>query len=111
MNDERCYSGAAGGKNSLSSSQACDGKINKWNQISNLKQRRFENKSAASVGYLYTMEGYNGRNYILLMERLDEFDKSWKSVSSMRTPRSLLAAVSFDDVIYAMTNVMKSVEK
>ena len=48
------------------------------------------------------MGGYDGENYLSSVERLDGLDQSWKSVSSMQTPRCWFASMSCNDVIYAI---------
>ena len=104
------------GETTIPPSEAYDAQLNKWNQISSLKQNRYGNQSVTSGGYLYTMGGYNTRNYLSSVERLDGLDQSWKSVAPMQTPRLCFASVSCDDVIYAIggsdgSKGLKSVEK
>ena len=117
FNDTLVVCGGHDGKNFLSSSEAYDTELNKWNKIFSLKQNRDGNEAAVSGGCLYTMGGYDGKNYLSSVERLNRLDQPWKSVSSMQTPRCWFAAVSCDDVIYAVGGmssgfkVLKSVEK
>ena len=105
--------GGHDGKNYLSSSEAYDAEQNKWNLISCLKQSRSGNQSATSSGCLYTMGGEMSNT----VERLNGLDQLWETVSSMQTPRNEFAAVSCNDVIYAIGGTscgldsLKSVEK
>ena len=116
FNDTLVVCGGYDDKNHLSLSEAYDTKLNKWNLIPSLKQSRYRNQLTSSGGCLYTMGGYDGKNCLSSVERLDGLDQSWKSVSSMQTPRSWFAAVSCDDVVYAIggtsdgLNTLKSVE-
>ena len=82
-----------------------------------MKQSRRGNQAAISGGCLYAIGGFNKRNTLHSVERLDGLDRFWKSVSSMQTPRCWFAAVTCDDAIYAIggqnsgSNILKSVEK
>ena len=123
MKKKRCEPGAAvfdgkvvvcGGRKSA---EAYDPELNKWEQLSSLKQKRNGNHLVASNGCLYAMGGYDGKTRLSSVERLNGLGQSWKSVSSMQTPRCWFAAVSFDDVIYVIGgrnhgfDALKSVEK
>ena len=119
FNDVLVVCGGRGGENLTSSteSEMYDFEQNQWKQAFSLKQKRFGNQSAAAGGNLYTIGGCDSGETFSSVERLSGLNQTWKFVSPMQTPRRWFAAVSCDDVIYAIGGLnnegeaTKSVEK
>ena len=100
--------GGYNGSKHLSSAEAYNVTLNQWINVKPLNQGRTGIQSVTSGGCLYTLGGWENKNSFS-MERLDGLDQSWKSVSSMQTERSSFAAVSCDDVIYAIGGCSSSI--
>ena len=75
--------------------------INKWKNISCLKQPRYSHSLVSCHIGVFALGGYSGR-VLSTVERLCHVDGKWELVSSMQTPRYAFAAVFCDDYIYAI---------
>ena len=76
-----------------------------WKISSEMKYNRENNALVACKGYLFTLGGkggFLGLETLSSMERLERLHDKWRKVQPMQTPRHSLAAVSYNDMIYAI---------
>ncbi|XP_078492622.1 kelch-like protein 12 [Ciona intestinalis] len=115
MNVKRCMFGAAvingvifvfgGGDEScrmVSSGESYIVLLNKWIQLKPMKIARWGHCLVAHNGHLYSLGGYDEKQYICSVERYDPSSDEWKDVASMQTPRGRFTAVVLNNAIYAI---------
>ncbi|XP_078490668.1 kelch-like protein 12 isoform X2 [Ciona intestinalis] len=106
--DKDCYA--------ISSGESYIVPLNKWIQLKPMKIARWGHCLVAHNGYLYSLGGQDGTQYISSVERYDPSLDEWKDVASMQTPRRWFAVVVLNNVIYAIgghdgKQALTSVEK
>ena len=95
--------GNDGVNNYLSSAEVCDLTLEKWSQISSMKQPRSANALVSCQGRLYALGGSNDSvKSSSSVECLKDLQCSWEESPPMLKPRTHLAAVSCNDMIYAI---------
>ncbi|CAK8684650.1 unnamed protein product [Clavelina lepadiformis] len=104
----------------LSSGEYYTSAVNKWSDISPMKQPRSGNAVVSCRGYIYSLGGYGSNKHLTSVERFHPGNDVWDDVPSMKVPRRWFAAVALNDThIYAIggkagnedATVQKSVER
>ncbi|XP_078492598.1 kelch-like protein 12 isoform X2 [Ciona intestinalis] len=110
------FGGGDESRTKVSSGESYVVPLNKWIQLKPMKISRYGHCLVAHNGHLYSLGGFDGKQFICSVERYDPSSDEWKDVASMKTPRSLFTAVVLNNVIYAIgghdgKQTLKSVEK
>ena len=101
-----CLLPVAGGNNkshNLASVECYEMPLNKWMQISPMKQSRSGNALVSCQGFLYALGGFNDSSECLSsMERLTDLEGTWEESPPMLKARRWFAAVNCNNMVYAI---------
>ncbi|CAK8684657.1 unnamed protein product [Clavelina lepadiformis] len=87
----------------LTSGEYYTSAVNKWSDISPMKEPRSGNAAVSCRGYIYSLGGHGSNKYLSSVERFHPGNDVWDDVPSMKVPRYWLAAVALNDThIYAI---------
>ena len=82
--------------------------LNKWHQISALPQHRSGHELVTCNNGLYALGGLSKKQFLCSVERLNILDGEWEKVKPMNSARAFFAAVSYNEMVYAIGGTYKN---